>query len=563
MAKQPAHIRQNSGKHTPRKRNVAGGSILNRSARSESGSLGNGLGNARDNIIGNVGFSALGSTPAPSSGTSNVSQPRTRARHASKTESSIGAGTPLGTSLGSAPAQGGASSLIERGKLLLSRRSFLYGAIGVGAVAAVGGGAAVYIASQNGDADLEYLEVPTSAVTQLGDLTLVEDPSTRLSFYGSVDLPLGSLLWCNSNDVAACLIPTATGSPLAQIALLMLGSATYTVVLSEAVGASEGFEIYDVRATASGVIWTEANILEGVWRVYTAKLTSGNLGTPKLADEGTSQYETPSIAAVGAFGLWQKQVPLAQATASDAPSTEVRRISFGKDESDVLFTSDRRMATPLYASEDSIVITPRSPLGRSYTSIVKIKADSGSIVDALTLPSSMRPFEVGCGETGLMFSFENIYNYGDGIANLGTYVPAKRVPSTTISWKSDIDAAAAEQAAASGSGSQAVVDERELPHDNTANYSAASWFRFSRTPTAAPAFCGKYLIVKSTYSVCGVDLSKGEYFALDVDNGADKYGEYLATTGTHDTLVTYTSIDYTPVNAATQKLCRVKIWKPL
>ena len=511
------------------------------------------MGNAKDNTIGNVGFSALGSTGQPSAG-STGSGKRT-ARHVRNSSPTAG-GSISGDS-----AQSGFSNLVDRAKLLLSRRSFLYGAIGVGAVAAAGGGAAIYFATQNDNPELEYLEVPQDAVTPLADLTLVEDPSTRMSFYGSVDLPLGSLLWCNSDEVAACLIPTATGSPLSQIALLMLGSATYTVMVDKAVGASKGFEIYDVRATSSGIVWTEANILDGIWRIYTARLVRGVMDTPKLVDEGDSRYETPSIAAVGSYALWQKQATLATAYDDDAPETAVLRASFGSTDSDTLFTSSRRMSTPLYAGEDSVVITPRSTLSRSYTSIAKIDVKSGSIVDALTLPNSMRPFEVACGKTGLMFSFENIYNYGDGISNLGTYVPAKRVGAATFQWKSDFDVAA-EQAAAENDGGDSG-STRGLPFDNTANYSAAPWFRFSRTPTAAPAFCGKYLIVKSTYSICGVDLDAGEYFAIDVDNGADKYGEYLATSGTHDTLVTFTSIDYTPVNSSPQKMCRVKIWKPI
>ena len=69
--------------------------------------------------------------------------------------------------------------------------------------------------------------------------------------------------------------------------------------------------------------------------------------------------------------------------------------------------------------------------------------------------------------------------------------------------------------------------------------------------------------MKSSYSVAGIDLDAGEYFTINVDNGADSYGEYLATSGTHNTLVTYTSIDYTPVNDSAQKMCRVKIWKPI
>ena len=101
----------------------------------------------------------------------------------------------------------------------------------------------------------------------------------------------------------------------------------------------------------------------------------------------------------------------------------------------------------------------------------------------------------------------------------------------------------------------------EKPADG--NYNNASWFDFARTPTAAPAWCKNLLIVKSTYSVCGVDLNKETYFALEVEDGADTYGEYLASTGANDTFVTYTNVDHAPIDAEAIHACRVKIWKPL
>ena len=92
------------------------------------------------------------------------------------------------------------------------------------------------------------------------------------------------------------------------------------------------------------------------------------------------------------------------------------------------------------------------------------------------------------------------------------------------------------------------------------DYDNAKWFGFARTPTAPPAWCKDLFIVKSSYSVCAVDLKAGQYYAFDVDNGADSYGEYLASTGTHDSFVTYTNIDYSPVGSDPVKTCRVKVW---
>jgi hypothetical protein len=69
-------------------------------------------------------------------------------------------------------------------------------------------------------------------------------------------------------------------------------------------------------------------------------------------------------------------------------------------------------------------------------------------------------------------------------------------------------------------------------------------------------------MVKSTYAVCGLDFANQRYFSIDVDDGADTYGEYLASTGNRNVLVTYTSINYSPVNSDKVQSCRVKVWKP-
>ena len=160
-----------------------------------------------------------------------------------------------------------------------------------------------------------------------------------------------------------------------------------------------------------------------------------------------------------------------------------------------------------------------------YYQLTNLNAASGDALDTLTLPRAIAPIEAGYGETGFMFSFSDIYDYDGAVANLGTYTPFKR------------------------------------PSDG--NYDAAQWFDFARTPTAAPAWCNGLLVVKSTYSVCGVDLSARTYFAIDVEDGADTYGEYLASTGTNDTFVTYTNIDHEPIGAEKVHTCRVKVWGTL
>lgn len=413
---------------------------------------------------------------------------------------------------------------------LLTRRKFLYGAAGIGAVAAVGIGVNVVRGSHSdeaptinvGNVEIPVLEVPESATTTLNDLESLESYEGQVQLTGNYELPYGTLIWVNDDSVAACLIPTETGSPLAQIGLFSLGSGTMTVALDKAVGANERFEVYDVRATSSGMIWTEANVLDGAWRIYAAKVSGNSAGTPKLLEEGGSAYETPMLAVSGDRGFWQV---LPKAPNPDGLTSRLMGVTFGEDNAQCVYESKRRMGTPPYSAEGSIVISPRVDSPTVYYQLTNIKADSGEILDQLTLPHGMAPLEAGYGETGFTFSFPDIYDYGGGISNLGTYTPKTK--------------------------------------PENGNYGKTQWFGFSRTPSAAPAWCKGLFIVKSSYSVCGVDLNAGTYFAIDVDDGADSYGEYLATSGTHDTFVTYTNIDHSPVNAKATHACRVKVWTPL
>lgn len=403
-------------------------------------------------------------------------------------------------------------------QVLVTRRRFLYGALGVGAAAAIGTGAVV-LGSHSDDDEITYLEAPEDALTKLADLEALDTSEGHVTQIGSYDLPYGTLIWANDDQVAACLLPTETGKPLTQIGILWLGSGNMTTVLEQAVGTKEGFEVYDARATSTGVVWTEADVLEGTWRIYSARLANGALASINMLEEGDSTYDTPTLAAVDDRAYWQMLPKLP----NDAGLTsQLRKASFGAPMATTVFESARRMGTPPYAADGGIVITPRVDSSSVYYQLTRLDVSTNEVTDTLTLPGAMKPLEAGYGKNGFMFSFADIYNYGGAISNLGTYTPMA------------------------------------LPTDG--NYDNAKWFGFARTPTAAPAWCNDLLIVKSSYSVCGVDLDAGQYFALDVDNGADSYGEYLASTGSRSTFVTFTNIDYSPVGSDPVKTCRVKVW---
>lgn len=415
-------------------------------------------------------------------------------------------------------------------ELLLTRRHFLYGAAGVAALALIGGGGYAYMqATANSSGDVSTLSVPEGAVFTTEDCAQIEDPSTAVSLLSSQDLAYGTLVWSNNDTNAVCLLPTETSSPLAQIGVITLSSGTCTTLVEHAVGEDDGFEIYDVRGCENGIVWTEADILEGVWRVYHATLDGALLGEPVLAEERTSEWETPTLAAAGDYAFWQI-LPRTDGPAKSEDSI-VRRARFGDASASDVYTSHGRMACAPYSTENGVVITPRADTSGTYYQLTHIDAASGQTTDSLVLPSSMRPFEAGYGSTGFSFAFESIYNYGGGIANLGTYTPAAS-PGENLT----------------GSGASGA-------------YGGASWFRFPRTPSAAPAWCGPWFVVKSTSAVCGVDLANRQYFSLEVENGADDYGEYLASTGSGKRIVTYTNIDHQPLGGEAVKCCRVKVWE--
>jgi hypothetical protein len=474
-------------------------------------------------------------------------QPISNVRTAAPHPRTSGAGQRPRTARPGGPAQptggprGNRPSVHDDAQPAITRRHFIGAAIGVGVLAAAGIG--IGAAASSGGAEslvVNPLNVPANNVDTLNDLESADSYEDYLGLSGTYDLPYGTLLWASSDEVAACLLPTDTGNPLTQIGIMTLANGTVSTVLSAPVGQSSGFQIYDVRATTSGVVWVEADVLDNQWRVYTATLSGTALGAPALVDEGDSAFETPSIAAVGSYAFWQV-MPQAQTTTTATTTTAnavLRRASFGSGSFDEVFSTKQRMATAPYAANDAVVITPRLEAVGTYYQLRKINASSLDTDDELVLPSSYTPLEAGYGKTGFMFSLEKIYSSSStgsssssssgstarGIGNLGTYAPESQ--------------------------------------PGTGGYNSASWFNFTRTPTAAPCWCGDYLMVKSTYAVCGLDFANQRYFSIDVDDGADTYGEYLASTGNRNVLVTYTSINYSPVNSDKVQSCRVKVWKP-
>lgn len=416
-------------------------------------------------------------------------------------------------------------------EMVLTRRQLLIGAGVVAGVAAIGAGASAYQSSQKSSTSFDTLTVASSQVITLDDCTegKAEDAVTQA---GSYKLPYGTLMWCNSDSVAVCLLPTTTAKPLVEVALFSLSSGTTTTVLSNAVNQSQGYDVYDARCSDDGMIWVEANILQGKWCVYTAPISDFSLGTPTKVDESDGSWETPSLVADGTRAYWQLQPVSSDGTTGNlAGDAQVKTVTFAAPGSpQTIYTYHGRMACNLAVGQGGVVVVPCHEDTTTYRQLTLIDS-TGRVLDALTLPSAMTPQDVSYGKTGFSFAFPDIYNYGDGIAQLGTYVPCA------------------------------------LPANGA--YSSANWFRFGRTPMESAAWCGDYLMVKSTTAVCGINLSAKTYFTLSLENGCENYGDLLATEGVHDTVVTCQNVDNTEAQetgAASSDedatYCLVRVWTP-
>lgn len=359
------------------------------------------------------------------------------------------------------PAPGG-------GQVLLTRRHFLYGAIGIGALAVVGGGIGVGVnaASKANEPTFNTLAVSKDAVTSCsaatpGDFTEIEDSSTVLGLSGTYELPYGTLVWASDDSLAACLVPTDGSKPLTKVVLLSLSSGNQTTAISQAKGQEEGFEIYDVRACATGVVWTEANILDGTWRIYSAALSNGELGTAALAEEGGRRLGDPDARRIERIRLLAGSPQEGRIGEQGSVTPDESTFRLGR------YRGGLHLERPhvhtalcdggLRRHHPGAPRHPRRAIS-SRASTRNPRAWSNSLV----LPSSMKPLEAGYGDTGFMFSFEAIYNFGEGIANLGTYIPASTV-------QPDTDA------------------------EGNASYSLVPWFRHGVTPTAPPAWCGGWI----------------------------------------------------------------------
>lgn len=460
----------------------------------------------------------------------------------------------------------------------LTRRQFFAGAVGVAAAAALIGGISTAVSASSGAskaaADTGALSVPEDAVFTTETCEYVEDTTRLVTLRTRASLPYGTTLTSCGDSVACCLLPTETADPLLQVGILHLGSGNLTTALKAAVGAADGFQVLDARAHGGGLVWLESNVISGAWRVYTTTLDGAAMGDPVLAAEGDGSWTLPALAVSDGAAWWQtspQDMASALSAGKSVEPAKLCRVPFGAGEEAVetALEAAAGFSCPPAPAGAGVATALKAARGSANPWKLTFVADEGGVTDSLALPTPMKPQDASYGPNGFGFSFASIYSTGDGIANLGTYVPADPVDVTVAQAQADAqEQKRSELAAKSKDGTAELPDEQKQAADAEGEravcerYSADEWFRFPRTPVTSPAFSGNWVFVKSTNVVAGVDLLNRKYVTIPTESATQGYGEYLATDGTAERIVTFANVDYTPMGGQQIRECTVRVWEP-
>lgn len=421
----------------------------------------------------------------------------------------------------------------------ISRRSFIAGAAGIAAIAVGGGAYGAHkhsLAQQAAElqahdpkivgtagaslGESSSISVPDSAVFTTDECTFIEDNDSVVELAAHATLPYNTLITYSNDTLATCLLPSESSNPLVEIGVVSLDTGNLHKVVEQAHANNDGFEIFDARASEGGIVWVEADILNGKWRIYSASLTDtfSLKNDTSLIAEGNSEWDTPSIAIKDNYAFWQTS-PKKNSSVKDEPSVVMRApIAGSSDDAVCLLAANGKPPCDISPTKNGIAVSSLVNGTKNTYQIIDIDAEGGEATAHMVLPATMKPTYIGRGLDRFSFAFENIYNTGGGISNLGTYTPATK---------------------------------------DTLN---EDWFHFARTPLTSPAWSKGWFLVKSTSVVCAVDLENRQYFTIKPETTTQGYGEFLATAGEANRFVTFNNVDYTPLNGERINQCSMRIW---
>lgn len=378
----------------------------------------------------------------------------------------------------------------------LTRRDFLGAAGGAAlSVAALGLPAVLGACRRSQDTGgVDVLSVSTSQVVTLDSYTEIEDIAPLCDIKEVAKYPKGTMLFSSGDQLAAALNVGESANPLSTCSLVKLADGSITKALNAAVGVNDGFSLFTVRASNTTLAWVESNYLTSDWAVYSAQIgESANIGQPVKLDEGNADYDTPELAVIGSTVYW-----IVQPTSNGPRASENSHLkAAGGAVAAEILTSRGRFNGGLSTSGNVLTAMPRADTSSGvHYELTAIMSGTGSVVAKQILPRSYRPSNAVYVNNAFAFTIPASYDYGGGIANVGTYFPI--------------------------AGNQ--------------------WLRLTKQSLTPPGMCYGWLFAKSGSRTVFVDTKGERYFVVDAPDNCESYGDYSVCTGEVNAVYNYATV---------------------
>ena len=380
----------------------------------------------------------------------------------------------------------------------ITRRGFVGGSarlLGLSAAALAGVGGGLAGCSSEEEEEIQVLEVAESEVVTLDSFKEYTSVYRHYALDELATLNAGTLLHGSSDDVCAAICQGEDANPLNELALLGLTTGSLSKVRSQAVGHDEGFEFLSASASSDMLVWVESNYLTSEWRVYCAsvKESSLSIGDVVQLDEGDVEYDAPEVAAVDSTVYWVVQP--AEDGSKTSEDSYLKASAAGASPV-VIHTSHGRFCGGLSVSDGVLTAMPRVDTSGVYYQLTAFQGGTGAVIAEQVMPKSFKPSTAIYMNGRFAFTITASYDYGGGIANVGTYYP---------------------------------LDD-------------GTYLRLTREPLVAPGLCGGWLFSKSGSRTVLVDVENQGYITVDAPDGTADYGDYPVFVGEHDYIYVYASV---------------------
>ena len=309
------------------------------------------------------------------------------------------------------------------------------------------------------------------------------------------DLPLGTVPFHSEGSWAALLQAPESARAVNTLGIISLASGA-SVTLVEQPTQGNQFDFHDVRCSDGVYAWVEMSYRTGDWVLIGQQLVNGQLaGEPVKLDSGNADWEPPRLAASGSSVIWQR-MPFASG-AKRSEFSHCYRWTVGDEEGKDLFESPGRFATWPRISNGTLTIAPRvrADEGQFY-GLTAIDLADGSQIDQLVMPETISPFEAVYMDGAFAFSVEANYNSGGSLGKMGTFIGREGGPYVFL----------------------------------------------SREPLACVTGKGSRYVIKAQSSHFVVDTEAQTYAVLVAPDKSLDYGDYPASEGVTDRLVTYATV---------------------